>query len=299
MPRAPKRATVSVSLHPDPLITLETECKRYRHTIDEVAAEYVCPITGELPLDPVTADDGRCYERWAIEEWFERQEEIKSPMTNEPMFTKRLLPAVQVRNTLKRLVLGLGLAHVTNEPMGKRLLPAVQVRNTLKHLVQSGAITGSKADAWKKAIADEEEVAALRVKAGGGDAVAMRTLGFSYQLALHGLKKDATQAFTWLKKAADLNERLAVIGCACAYLNGEGVERSNSRGVAMLGIASVLGSEAACCFLGQANAEALWGFNKDPQEATRWYREMQKCTSNDATPSRRDAAVAWLLAADA
>jgi hypothetical protein len=289
----PKRAALEAEN-----VDLKADNKRYRQAIDEVAGEYVCPITAELPIDPVTADDGRCYERWAIEEWFGRQEEVKSPVTNEPM-GKRLLPAVQVRNTLKRLVLGLGLAHVTNEPMGKRLLPAVQVRNTLKHLVQSGAITGSKADAWKKAIADEEEVAALRVKAGGGDAVAMRTLGFSYQLALHGLKKDATQAFTWLKKAADLNERLAVIGCACAYLNGEGVERSNSRGVAMLGIASVLGSEAACCFLGQANAEALWGFNKDPQEATRWYREMQKCTSNDATPSRRDAAVAWLLAADA
>jgi hypothetical protein len=28
----------------------------------------VCPITAELPIDPVTADDGRCYERWAIED---------------------------------------------------------------------------------------------------------------------------------------------------------------------------------------------------------------------------------------
>ena len=46
--------------------------KRYRQAIDEVAEEYVCPITAELPIDPVTAEDGRCYERCAIEEWFAR-----------------------------------------------------------------------------------------------------------------------------------------------------------------------------------------------------------------------------------
>ena len=47
--------------------------KRYRQAIDDVAEEYVCPITAELPIDPVTAEDGRFYERHAIEEWFSRQ----------------------------------------------------------------------------------------------------------------------------------------------------------------------------------------------------------------------------------
>ena len=89
-------------------------CKRYRQAIDEVAEEYVCPITAELPIDPVTAEDGRCYERCAIEEWFARQ------------------PQPQVKSP------------VTNEPMGKRLFPAVQVRNSLKRLVESGAISGCR-----------------------------------------------------------------------------------------------------------------------------------------------------------
>ena len=135
-------------------------CKRYRQAIDEVAEEYVCPITAELPIDPVTAEDGRCYERCAIEEWFAR------------------LPQARVKSPL------------TNELMGKRLLPAVQVRNSLKRLVESGAISGSKADAWKKAMAEEVEVAAIRVKAEGGDAVAMSELGYSYRDGTHGLKKD-------------------------------------------------------------------------------------------------------------
>ena len=52
-------------------------CVRYRQAI-EVAEEYVCPITAELPVDPVTAEDGRCYERCAIEEWFERQAQAQA-----------------------------------------------------------------------------------------------------------------------------------------------------------------------------------------------------------------------------
>ena len=107
-------------------------CKRYRQAIDDVADEYVCPITAELPLDPVTVEDGRCYERCAIEEWFAKQ------------------PRPQVKSP------------VTNEPMGRRLVPAVQVRNSLKRLVESGAISGSKADAWKQATTERGEVVALR-----------------------------------------------------------------------------------------------------------------------------------------
>ena len=165
-------------------------CKRYRQAIDDVAEEYVCPITAELPIDPVTAEDGRCYERYAIEEWFSRQ------------------PQPQVKSP------------VTNEPMGKRLFPAVQVRNSLKRLVESGAISGSKADAWKKAMAEEAEVAALRVKAEGGDASAMHDLGYSYRDGKRGLKQDATQAFTWFKRAADLKDALGLAECGLRYLKG-------------------------------------------------------------------------------
>ena len=239
-------------------------CKRYRQAIDEVAEEYVCPITAELPIDPVMAEDGRCYERRAIEEWFERQPQaqVKSPMTNEPM--------------------------------GKRLLPAVQLRNTLKRLVESGAISGSKADAWKKAMAEEAELVAIRVKAEGGDADAMRDLGYVYRDGLCGLKRDFAQAFMWLKRAADLKDVCATQACGVLYLKGAGVERSPSRGMTMLGMAAAMGSEHACGCLARANADGHYGFDKNPQEATRWYREMQKCDCRDSIEKTRKEAAAWL-----
>ena len=238
--------------------------KRYRQAIDEVAEEYVCPITAELPIDPVTAEDGRCYERCAIEEWFARQAQaqVKSP--------------------------------VTNEPMGKRLLPAVQVRNSLKRLVESGAISGSKADAWKKAMAEEAKVAAIREKAEGGDAQAMKWLGLAYGIGVHGLKPDLAQSFTWMQRAADLRNVYALTACGVAYLSGEGVARSISRGLPMIGLAASLGSEHACGMLGQANEVGCWGVDKNPQEATRWYRAMQKSACRDSIGETREMAAAWL-----
>ena len=259
----PKRAASEETQAETPAETLQA-CKRYRQAIDDVADEYVCPITAELPIDPVTAEDGRCYERCAIEEWFSK---IPEPQVKSP---------------------------VTNEPMGKRLLPAVQLCNTLKRLVESGAISGSKADAWKKAMAEEAEVAALRAKAEGGDAVAMRRLGIAYRDGTRGLKQDKKQAFTWFKRAADLKEVYALAECGVSYLNGHGVERSISRGVSMVTMAAERGSEHACGVLARANAEGRHGFDRDPQEATRWYREMQKCSTRNAAGELREKAAAWL-----
>ena len=44
----PKRAA-----SPETQAETQAVVKRYRQAIDEVAEEYVCPITAELPIDPV------------------------------------------------------------------------------------------------------------------------------------------------------------------------------------------------------------------------------------------------------
>ena len=47
----------------------QTENKRCKTTTSNVVDELLCPITQQLPADPVTAEDGRLYERAAIEGW--------------------------------------------------------------------------------------------------------------------------------------------------------------------------------------------------------------------------------------
>ena len=118
---APKRAARAQA---------DEQCKRYRKSVDEAVEEFVCPITTELPIDPVTAEDGRVYERSAIAEWIARPGVLKSPMTKEVM--------------------------------GPRLFPAKQVRNVIEQMVRTGAISGPLADAWSKKLAEEEEVRKMR-----------------------------------------------------------------------------------------------------------------------------------------
>ena len=93
--------------------------------VDAFAREFVCPISLELPVDAVTAEDGRIYERSAIACHIATQgASLRSP--------------------------------VTNEPMGPRLLPATQVRNALELIVQNKAVTGRLCETWVDRIAAQD-----------------------------------------------------------------------------------------------------------------------------------------------
>ena len=111
--------------------------KKMRESIKGVAAELRCPITQELPVDPVMAEDGKIYERKAILEWFSKKDRPTSPSTGAVI--------------------------------GKKLLPAVQTKNTIEMLIKSGAIEGELATAWTEKLKLEKKVKELRAKAEGGD----------------------------------------------------------------------------------------------------------------------------------
>jgi hypothetical protein len=236
------------------------EAKRYRKAIDEMAEEFLCPITQELPVDPDTAEDGRVYERSAIEAWLHRPGQVKSP--------------------------------VTNVPMGRNLLPAVQVRNTIKNMLQTGAISGSKAEAWNKRIKEEAELVEWRRKAGEGHAISMRLLGFAYSDWTHGLEKDAAQAFSWFKRAADLDDPIALAVVGRAYCDGieRGVERDVARGLLYLGQAVGEGNEWACYYLGFLYETGPNGLKQDDAEASKWYSKMaSRSIRNCREAARKDA----------
>ena len=70
----------------------------------EPPSELLCCITGDLMDEPVTAMDGHTYEKSAIEAWYARfdsSQAPKSPMTNEPMPSRRLIPSHNIRSQCK------------------------------------------------------------------------------------------------------------------------------------------------------------------------------------------------------
>ena len=183
MPRGKKRA------EPDePETDLAQKHRSVCKAVDDGAAELLCPITQELPIDPVMAEDGRVYDRSAIEQWLATNQ--KSPHTNEPM--------------------------------GPKLIPALQVKNVIAGMVKSGALSGDKCEAWTKKLKREKAVAGIRAKADAGDVDAMNNLGVWYRYGFNGLAEDQSMAFYWFKRGADLDDPAALSNLADCYYEGRG-----------------------------------------------------------------------------
>ena len=242
------------------------ENKKLHSALKSVADEYVCPITQELPVNPAMAEDGRIYERGAIEGWLARPRPADQPVKSP----------------------------VTNEKMGPRLLPAVQVRNSIKAMVQSGALSGDKADAWRQRLAEEEEVAATRRRAEGGDGAAAALLGHWYRLGNKGLAKDEAQTFKWFKRGSDLGHASAMALCGSCYGLGVGVAQNNSLAILYYGMAATAGSQLGCHRLGDCYSHGFLGMPKDQAEAKRWYEKMPGCAMADVNDASREKARIWL-----
>ena len=243
----------------------DEQSKRYKvmeQSVDNAAEELVCPITAELPVDPVTAEDGQVYERRAIEAWIARPGELKSP--------------------------------TLNTPMGPRLLPAKQVRNIIEQMVRTGAISGPRAEAWSAKLAEEEEVKETRAKAEAGDAIAIFKMGNWYVEGTNCLMKDVKQAAGWRQRGHDLGDPLCTSRLASHYEFGHGVEREHSYAMHLYTAAACRGSAQACYDLALSFDNGDCGLRPNPREATRWFRAMESAKIDDTVDECHAEAAKWL-----
>jgi hypothetical protein len=110
-----------------------------------------CPITLALMVNPVTAADGRMYERTAIERVIKDHRRGRG--------RSRSLP----------------LSPTTNEPLANdRLLPAVHVRQMIESAVKGGFLSSGVCEDWleRDAAAKAAKLEAIKTAALGGDAEA-------------------------------------------------------------------------------------------------------------------------------
>ena len=240
MPRGKKRAV--------PEAEPETEqAKKLRSVCNDSAAELLCPITQELPIDPVMAEDGRVYDRSAIEQWLATNE--KSPHTNEPM--------------------------------GKKLLPALQVKNVIAKMVESGALSADKCEAWTKKLEQEKMVANTRAIAEAGDVEAMKSVAEWYEEGWYGLAQDSTLSFYWTKRAADLDDPSALYAISRAYRNGKGVPQNPTTAAIFLTQAAMLGCAVANYLIARNYHEGVQGFAKSPSDALHWAKRLQSLSLSE------------------
>ena len=239
------------------LTVTEAESKRRKSAIDAIVKEYSCPLSLELPVEPVIAEDGRTYNRADIQKHIDNAHD---PDEFPDEYEKLRSP-------------------VTNEKMGPKLVPAVQVQNMIRSLVESGAIDKDDAKHW-------EEVDDVRTKANNGDAKAMLELGDWYYNSEIGLVRDLELSFSWIKRSADRGYNPAKADAGIMLYKGEGTKRRCADGALLLGLATTKGSSRAAYYLAelhyQGGDQEKGYFTKDIAKAKFWLDEaIRLCEEGD------------------
>ena len=236
--------------------------KKQKH-LATIAREVVCPITHELPIKPVTAEDGKIYEEKAIREWFSKKD-------------------------------GDPTSPSTGAVIGTKLFPAPQARNIIEALIESGAIAGELAEAWTEKLADEKVVKEWRAKAEVGDGYAMLRLGARYA------GEDDVQSRAWFELSAAERDPKGMAMFSSHLLRGIGGPQDNVFGVMNVTQAAELGSEYGAYLLGKAFMTGFWGLPKDPARSRFWLRKVvdDECAHKQLTDLARADAVECLRALD-
>ena len=245
------------------------EAKRLREGIGAIAVEWICPITQELPLDPVMAEDGRVYERRSIVEWIARSEDEKKTVTSP----------------------------VTGAPMGTRLLTTTQVKNTIREAVATGAVCDKLAAAWTTRLLDERFVSELRKKIETtNDGFAMYQIAHCYNCGTRGLVKDIPKAWEWIERSAIAGFPLSM--CLHGLRRLKHFEFADG----LVWITRAATTEppfaVACLTLGKLYRNGKDGVEKNEDEAARWFRRMEAATNKKYLDGQDgvNEALAWMRA---
>ncbi|CAB9503055.1 Sel1 domain protein repeat-containing protein [Seminavis robusta] len=198
--------------------------KRYAHLL--------CRLSGDVPVDPVLAEDECIYERKKMEAFFE--ETVVDGMVTSPC---------------------------TGKPMGLTLTPvSSQTKELIMALVKSGVFVSPDVE---QMIANK----ALEKKAHSGDRNAMFLVADNLRFGKNGFAKDDKSSFEWMQKAHNAGHPSTMACIGHRYLVGIGVEKNTSVGLTLMGEAAGQGSDWALYYIGRSYAMGVNGFIKDRAQA--------------------------------
>ena len=185
-----------------------------RKRMKAAAEEFLCPISHELFVDPVIAEDGEFYECENIETLIYVQgDNLRSPMTNLPM-GKSLKSATRLRNAVQKLVECNAFTGELVQNYCQRVSRRKLVVETKKKAEEGDTRAMNSLRIWysegsnglpqNDKLADEWEIRICKSRAERGSSTAMVLLGYKYRYGSPGCQKDKKEAFKWFMKAACL-----------------------------------------------------------------------------------------------
>ena len=247
--------------------------KRMKASIESSLENFVCLISHQLPINPVTAMDGKVYERSEIEKWIQTKRYARRHVTS---------PA-------------------TNMEMDDTLIPAPHVYSTIQTLIESNQIESDIANCWLSRVAKNEKVkkkvAKMRARVNIGDSDAMFILGLWYEKGDKGLPKDLRQSAEWYKKSSDKHNPSGMFFYGVYLVNGRGGTIENSAvGHVLIGRAASEGSSFACYKLGKWYLEGVLGFPKDLDQTKYYWQRIANgsCTHRRFQESFIEEVKKWL-----
>ncbi|KAJ0247724.1 U-box domain-containing protein 44 [Hirschfeldia incana] len=81
------------------------ESSQFERGVDHIYEAFICPLTKEVMHDPVTLENGRTFEREAIEKWFKKCKDSNKPpscpITSLELSSADVSPSIALRNTIE------------------------------------------------------------------------------------------------------------------------------------------------------------------------------------------------------
>ena len=257
--------------------------KRLRSTVSNISKHLICPITQELMVDPVLAEDGHTYERASIIEWLTTKS--TSPLdSGKRLDVSRLMTNRAVKEQIEELVESGELDDALCAGYLERKESA-----SLEHaqeLYDEGKVEeaaelglpkaqGIMADRFfhgKNGVTQDSEECVEWAKraAAGGDEMGQFRLGVAYHRGHGGLAKDWELALTWYEKAAEQGCQTSMVNLGRVYFfGGHGVAKNEAAAVNWYRRAAKVGDDfgqlnlARCYYNGQ-------GVDQSLRKARRW-----------------------------
>ena len=145
---------------------------RLKDTIVKVAEEFKCPLTCDMPIQPVMSSTGYLFDPIAFGKF----------------------------HGVKKNDGGDFLCPVTKQKMKINPWKSTILNNVAEHIARSGILTGDVAEKWNEKIDLEKKIETMKKKAEAGDAKSMNYLGVMYAGGT-GVEKNQDKANEWYKKA--------------------------------------------------------------------------------------------------
>ena len=183
--------------------------ERLKNAMSSVSKHLICPITQELMVDPVLAEDGNTYERSAIKRWISTKS--TSPLNpNCRLNAYRLMTNRMAKKQIEELVESGELNDQLCADYANRKAQMLYDEGKVEEAAELGhaEAQGKMAERYffgRDGVAKDLEkcVEWAKKAAAGGDKQGQFRLGYAYCNSEGGLEKDYAMALKWYEKAAE------------------------------------------------------------------------------------------------